>query len=59
MDKDLAEAARKLCADNLFEIVIKNYHEANKDYLQKQIKISAEYLTPEQKDELRLKGYDI
>ena len=39
MDKALAEAARKLYAENLFEIVRQSYCEANKDYLQKQIKM--------------------
>jgi len=32
------------------------YCEANKDYLQKQIRIASEYLTDEQKEELRQKG---
>ncbi len=59
MDKDLADGARKLFADNLFGIVRANYNETNKDYLQKQIKIASEYLTDEQKDELRKKGIEI
>lgn len=56
MDKDLANGARQLFAENLFEIVKKCYCEANKDYLDKQIKIASEYLTKEQKEELRSKG---
>ncbi len=56
MDKALAEAARELYAENLFETVRKCYCEANKDYLQKQIQIASEYLTEEQKEELRQKG---
>ena len=45
MDKLLVEAARKLHAEELFEIVRKNYVEANREYLQKQISIASEYLT--------------
>lgn len=56
MDKLLAEGARKLFADYLFDFVRKNYCEANKDYLQKQINIASEYLTEDQKDELRKRG---
>lgn len=59
MDKALAEAARELYAENLFEIVRQSYCEANRDYLQKQIKIASEYLTEEQKEELRQKGIPI
>lgn len=35
----------------LFELVRKNYAEANKDYIQQQIQIASEYLTDKQKDE--------
>ena len=56
MDSLLEDAARKLYAQNLFETVRRCYCEANKDYLQKQIQIASEYLTDEQKDELREKG---
>lgn len=56
MDKDLANGARKLFAENLFETVRQCYCEANKDYLAKQIYIASEYLTEEQKRELRNKG---
>lgn len=56
MDKLLADAARKLYAENLFETVRRCYCEANKEYLQKQIRIASEYLTEEQKKELRQKG---
>lgn len=56
MDSLLADTARKLHAENLFETVRRCYCEANKDYLQKQIQIASEYLTDEQKDELRQKG---
>ena len=59
MDKKLIEASRKLHADNLFDLVRRNYAESNKDYLQKQISIAAEYLTAEQKAELRSKGINI
>lgn len=59
MDKLLAEAARELFADNLFEVVRRTYCEANKDYLNKQIAIAAEYLTDEQKDVLRRNGVNI
>lgn len=59
MDKGLIEASRKLYAENLFDILRRNYADANKDYLQKQINIAAEYLTEEQKSELRDKGYMI
>ena len=56
MNKDLVEGARQLFADNLFEIVRQCYCEKNKEYLQKQIAIASEYLTEEQKMELRQKG---
>lgn len=56
MDSLLADAARKLYAENLFETVRRSYCEANKEYLQKQIQIASEYLTGEQKEELRQKG---
>ena len=53
MDSVLEKAARKLSAENIFEIVMKNYCEANKEYLEKQVQIAYEYLTDEQKAELR------
>lgn len=59
MDKVLAESARELYAENLFETVMRCYCEANKDYLKKQIRIVSEYLTDEQKAELRNKGIDV
>ena len=59
MDKLLVEAARKLHAEELFEIVRKNYAEANREYLQKQIRIASEYLTEEQKGWLREHGYQV
>ncbi len=59
MDALLVDAARKLFADDLFETVRRCYCEANKDYLQKQIQIASEYLTEEQKEELRQKGIAI
>ena len=59
MDKSLAEASRELAADNLFDLVRRNYVEANHDYLQKQITIASEYLSEEQKEQLRGKGFEI
>ena len=56
MDKDLIDGARQLFADEIFETVRRCYCEANKDYLEKQIKIASEYMTDEQKEELRQKG---
>jgi ABC-type transporter MlaC component len=56
MDKSLADGARQLFADNLFETVRRCYCEANKDYLDKQIKIASEYMTEKQKEVLRQKG---
>ena len=56
MDALLVDSARNLFADDLFETVRRCYCEANKDYLQKQIQIASEYLTEEQKEELRQKG---
>ena len=41
--------------DELFELVRKNYAEANKEYIQEQIMVASEYLTDEQKEELRQK----
>ena len=59
MDKDLANGARQLFAENLFETVRQCYCEENKDYLVKQLKIASEYLTEEQKKELLQKGISI
>ena len=56
MDSLLIEGARELFADDLFNLVRRCYCEANKDYLQKQIQIASEYLTEDQKTELRQKG---
>ena len=59
MDRTLAEAARELAADNLFDLVRENYCKVNHDYLQKQITIASEYLSEEQKEQLRDKGFEI
>lgn len=59
MDNALAEGARKLYAENLFEAVRKCYCEANKDYIEKQIQIASKYLTDKQKEELRSKGINV
>ena len=56
MDPVLADGARQLFADNLFETIRRCYCETNKDYLEKQIQIASEYLTEEQKEELRKRG---
>ena len=56
MDKNLIDGARELFADELFETVRRCYCEANRDYLNKQIKIASEYMTDEQKEELRQRG---
>lgn len=56
MDKDLVDGARELFADELFETVRRCYNEANRDYLDKQMKIASEYMTDEQKEELRQRG---
>ena len=56
MDKDLIDGARELFADELFETVRRCYCEANKDYLNKQMKIASEHMTDEQKEELRQRG---
>ena len=56
MDKDLADGARQIFADEIFETVRRCYNEANRDYLDKQMKIASEYLTDEQKEELRQRG---
>ena len=41
--------------DELFEPVRRNYANANKEYIQEQIRIASEHLTDEQKEELRQK----
>ena len=56
MDKDLADGARQIFADEIFETVRRCYTEANRGYLDKQMKIASEYLTDEQKEELRQRG---
>ena len=59
MDKLLVEAARKQFADDLFEIVLANYHKANSEYIQKQIDIAMEYLSEDQKHALADLGYAV
>ena len=59
MDKLLDEAAKKLSAETIFEIVRNNYCEANKAYLEKQVQIASDYLTDQQKAELRRKGISV
>ena len=59
MDKDLIDGARELFADEIFETVRRCYNEANRDYLDKQMKIASEYLTDKQKEELRQRGITI
>lgn len=56
MDKDLADRARELFADEIFETVRRCYNEANRDYLDKQMKIASKYMTDRQKEELRQRG---
>lgn len=41
--------------DELFELVRRKYAEANKEYIQEQIRVASECLTDEQKEELRQK----
>ena len=55
MNKDLIDGARQLFADELFETVKRCYCDANKDYLDKQMKIASEYMTDKQKEKLRQK----
>ena len=43
--------------DELFELVQRNYTEANKDFIQKQIQIASEHLTDEQKADLQNKWF--
>ena len=57
MDKELIEGVRKDFADCLFYTIRENYNRVNHDYLQKQITIASEYLSEEQKAELRGKGF--
>ena len=59
MDKDLIDGAGELFADELFETVRRCYNEANRDYLDKQMKIASEYMTDEQKKELRQRGITV
>ena len=59
MDKDLADGARQIFADEISETVRRCYNEANRDYLDKQMKIASEYMTDEQKEELRQRGITI
>lgn len=59
MDASLKQAACEMRADEIFELARKNYHTANKGYIQKQIRIASEYLTDEQKKELVSKGYSV
>ena len=56
MGRDLIDGAREPFADELFETVRRCYNEANRDYLDKQMKIASEYMTDEQKEELRQRG---
>lgn len=56
MDKDLIEASRELSAENIYHLVRDAYNRVNHDYLQKQIDIVSEYLTDDQKEEIRKQG---
>lgn len=56
MDKELIEASRELFAENIYYLVRDAYNRVNHDYLQKQIDIVSEYLTDEQKEEIRKQG---
>ena len=56
MDSALVDGARSLYADEIYQIVRNAYSEANHDYLQKQIDICSDYLTEEQKQEIRKQG---
>lgn len=55
----MIDSSRKCVSDDIFELVMRNYNEANKDYLQKQIEIASENLTDQQKEDLRQKGVHI
>lgn len=50
-----------MCLDEqeLFDLVRSNYIKANQDYIAEQIRIASEYLTEEQKEELRKRGFTI
>lgn len=50
-----------ICLDEqeLFDLVLSNYIKANQDYIAEQIRIASEYLTEEQKEELRKRGFTI
>lgn len=45
--------------EELLELVRENYHDANQDYIKKQLSVASEHLTDAQKVELRRKGYTV
>lgn len=51
----LARGETAVDNDELFELVRRKYAEANKEYIQEQIRVASECLTDEQKEELRQK----
>ena len=52
MDKDLAEGARKLYADDIYNLVRECYNKENREYLKKQFEIAKSYMTEEQRKEV-------
>lgn len=56
MDNAFIEDARSLYTDTMYDVVRTAYNRSNHDYLQRQIDICSEYLTDEQKQEIRKTG---
>ena len=59
MDNDLAEASRRIIAENVAEIAKRDYNAPTKSIVQKHLQVVLEYLTDEQKEALRCKGYEV
>ncbi len=59
MDKDLAEASRRIVAENVAEIAKRDFNTPTKYIIQKHLQVVFGYLTEEQKAVLRSKGYTV
>ena len=59
MDKDLAEASRRIVAENVAEIAKRDFNAPTKNIIQKHLQVVLEYMTEEQKTVLRRKGYTV
>ena len=56
MDESLAEASRKMFAEDIFRNA---FTTDNKPFVQKMLNVWMNYYSDEQKDQLKIAGYDV